>query len=80
MKRRFRQHCRGPAAGGAKFFALDPAESVVYLELLPNRSSASAREARIKRLRRADKEQLIQAYAASAPAYQIDTKDIVELI
>jgi putative endonuclease len=80
IDRRFRQHCRGTAAGGAKYFAMDPAESVVYLERMTDRSSASAREFRIKRLKRSAKEQLILTYAASGQDYQIDTSDVVETI
>jgi putative endonuclease len=56
MTRRFRQHA---AAQGAKYFRGRRPGEVVYLEGGHTRSTASKREAAIKRLLRADKLQLI---------------------
>jgi len=49
VERRFRQHCGGIKAGGARFFGGDPAQAVVYCEPSENRSLASKREYHIKK-------------------------------
>ena len=56
MVRRFRQHA---AAKGAKYFRGRRPDAVVYLEGGHSRSTASKREADIKKLLRADKLRLI---------------------
>jgi len=56
IDRRFRQHAAG---GGAKYFRGRQPLQVVYLETGHSRSSASAREAGIKAMHRADKLDLI---------------------
>lgn len=56
MENRFAQHT---CQRGAKYFRGRDPESVVYLESGHDRSSASQREAFIKKLRRTEKEQLI---------------------
>ena len=57
-ERRFREHC-GEGGRGARFFRGDPAEAIVYREPAENRSTASQREAAIKKLRRSEKDALI---------------------
>ena len=57
MARRWKQH--SGAAGGARFFRGRKPAQLVYLEKGHNRSSASRREAAIKKLRRSDKLSLL---------------------
>ena len=56
IDRRFKQHTDG---GGAKYFNGRSPIRIVYVESGHNRSSASRREAEIKRLTKIEKEQLI---------------------
>ena len=58
VERRFHEHCHDPKLG-ARFFRSDPAKAVVYQEPQPDRSSASKREAAIKKLPRKAKLALI---------------------
>lgn len=53
ITRRWTQHCG--AAGGARFFRGRKPKQLVYLESVNDRSSASRREAAIKRLTRQQK-------------------------
>ena len=57
INRRWRQH--SGSAGGARFFRGRKPVRLVYLEEGHNRSSASKREAAIKKLQRRQKEQLL---------------------
>ncbi len=59
IERRFSQH--QTQSGGARFFHTSPARRLVYREPQPDRSSASRREAAIKKLSRQAKLALIQA-------------------
>jgi len=56
VERRWQQHCTHK---GARYFRGRAPEALVYVESGHDRSSASRREASIKRLRRADKLSLI---------------------
>ena len=56
IERRFAQHIAGT---GAKYFRGREPQHLVYLENDHNRSSASRREAQIKKLRPVDKRRLI---------------------
>ena len=56
VKRRLSQHA---GRAGAKYFRGRKPMEVVYLEGGHTRSSASQREARIKQMRRSDKDRLI---------------------
>ena len=56
VERRFAQHATGT---GAKYFRGHAPRQLVYLESAHDRSSASRREAEIKRLRPVDKRRLI---------------------
>lgn len=56
IERRFKQHCSGK---GAKYFYGREPESVAYVESTHSRSSASKREAEIKKLTKLQKEKLI---------------------
>ncbi len=56
VRRRFRQHLAGT---GAKYFRGHSPREIVYLEDGHDRSSASRREAKIKKLRAEDKRRLI---------------------
>lgn len=58
LERRFEQHKSGK---GARFFRGRTPEAIVYTEQWPDRSSASKREAAIKKLSRQEKLQLINA-------------------
>jgi putative endonuclease len=57
LERRFREHTTG--ARGARFFRLGAPRAVRYVEPAPDRSTASKREAAIKRLTRSAKLALI---------------------
>lgn len=59
IERRFKQHANGK---GAKFFNGRTPVKVVYREDGHTRSSASKREAAIKRLHREAKDELIKQY------------------
>lgn len=56
VQRRFSQHLSG---SGAKYFRGHTPKRLVYLENGHDRSSASCREAQIKKLRSSEKRQLI---------------------
>ena len=56
VERRFAQHAAGT---GAKYFRGHSPRQLVYLECGHDRSSASRREAEIKRLRPVDKRRLV---------------------
>lgn len=58
VERRLQQHA---AQQGAKYFRGRSPEKLVYLEEGHDRSSASQREAEIKKLKRSDKEALIES-------------------
>ncbi|GMQ89321.1 MAG: GIY-YIG nuclease family protein [Gammaproteobacteria bacterium] len=58
VERRIEQHA---SQRGAKYFRGRQPEHLVYLESGHDRSSASQREAAIKKLQRTDKEHLIQS-------------------
>ncbi|MEH6548932.1 MAG: GIY-YIG nuclease family protein [Pseudomonadales bacterium] len=68
VERRWGQHCAGT---GAKFFRGRRPQSLVYVEASLDRSSASKREAEIKKLPRADKLLLLQSEANSAKNYSL---------
>lgn len=57
VERRITEHQESPK--GAKFFHISSASDIVFREAHPNRSSASRREAQIKRMSRAQKLGLI---------------------
>lgn len=58
MVRRWQQHCSGQ--GGARYFRAHTPARLCFLEGGHNRSSASQREAQIKKLSHQDKMQLAQ--------------------
>jgi len=58
-ERRFKEHCKGGKLA-ARFFRSDPAQSMVYREPQQNRSTASKREAAIKKLTRTQKLALVE--------------------
>lgn len=61
VSRRWQEHLSGRS--GAKFFRGRKPQRLVYQEQLEDRSSASRREAEIKKLSRADKLRLIAGQA-----------------
>ncbi|PIP90737.1 MAG: endonuclease [Bdellovibrionales bacterium CG12_big_fil_rev_8_21_14_0_65_38_15] len=63
VERRFMEHLTG--FGGAKALKGDPAEELVYVEEARDRSDASQREYEIKKLKRKQKEQLVQEFSLS---------------
>lgn len=79
MARRLDQHA---TARGAKYFRGRNPLAVVYLEEGHDRSTASSREAEIKKLRRQDKDALVasmkgRATLASLTVSAIETKEVV---
>lgn len=58
LQRRFAEH--QSKQGGARFFHTSAAKQMVFHEIHPNRSSASRREAAIKKLSRKEKIVLIE--------------------
>lgn len=62
VERRFREHRDGV---GARYFNGRRADAIVYVEQGHNRSTASQREAAIKRLTRAQKLALLSRYQSS---------------
>ena len=58
VERRFAQHA---GRGGANYFRGRRPKQLVYLESAHSRSTASRREAAIKKLRRPDKQRLIRS-------------------
>lgn len=68
IERRFDQHQNGR---GAKYFRGRTAQRVVYLEAGHDRSSASRREAQIKKLRPLAKRQLITSAANQLPEHPV---------
>jgi putative endonuclease len=63
-KRRFKEHCDGGKLG-ARFFRTDPAFAMVFVEPQPDRSTASKREAVVKKLTRQKKLALVEANSVS---------------
>lgn len=59
IQRRFNEHLSGKQ--GAKYFQGRTPQKIVYMEDGHNRSSASKREAEIKKLRREQKLQLVDS-------------------
>ncbi|MCX6795165.1 MAG: GIY-YIG nuclease family protein [Candidatus Falkowbacteria bacterium] len=59
IARRFAEHQKG--GKGAKYTTSHPPVDLVYQKKFPNRSEASAEEARIKRLNRSDKLEFINS-------------------
>jgi putative endonuclease len=57
LDRRFQNHLDGKK--GARFFRTSQAETIVFRESHPDRSSASKRESAIKKLTRSEKLKLI---------------------
>lgn len=66
VERRFNEH-KSDKLRGAKFFRGKVPKAVVYEEICENRSVASKREAAIKKLRRIQKQQLIQMHQETLP-------------
>ncbi len=58
LKRRLDEH-NGKGNKGAKYTKANPIKSVLYTEILPNRSAAQVREAEIKKLTKIQKTNLI---------------------
>ena len=66
VERRFDEHSGNASTPkGAKYFRGRTPEAIVYLESGHTRSSASKREAAVKKLSRSDKLDLIKRYQAS---------------
>lgn len=65
LARRFGDHCRGR---GARYTRGRGPLSLVYWEPVPSRSEALKRERRLKRLGKARKERLVQAFGRGREA------------
>ena len=65
MQRRWQEHLSGK--GGARYFRARKPQAICFLEEHPDRSSASTREAAIKKISKVEKELLVltQSLAAS---------------
>ena len=63
LERRFSEH--KSKQGGARFFHTSSAKKIVFHEQYPDRSSASKREAMIKKLSRKAKIELVGAFINS---------------
>jgi putative endonuclease len=63
LDRRFADHQKSPR--GARFFRFSGAESIVFRESHPNRSKATQREIKIKKMSRMEKLILCQRYIDS---------------
>lgn len=70
VERRWQEHCDGPK--GARFFRTCKPQQLCRIEVHSNRSSASVREAAIKKLSHAEKEQLV-AEASPYPLPNLHT-------
>jgi len=57
LEKRFNEHLNSKR--GAKFFRTDRPKEIVYTENLPDRSAALKREAQIKKMKRAQKLNLV---------------------
>lgn len=57
LERRFKAH--SSQCKGAKFFRFSPPEKMIFCESHPNRSEASKRESKIKKMTRSEKLKLI---------------------
>ena len=64
VERRFAEHKAPTNPRSAKFFRSDPAKQVVYIEPCKDRSSASQREYRIKKMDRQKKWLLVASQAS----------------
>jgi putative endonuclease len=62
IQRRWQEHLTGK--GGARYFRARKPQSLCFLEEHSDRSSASKREAAIKKLSKSEKELLVVAYPA----------------
>jgi putative endonuclease len=60
-EKRFYQHLEDKTKG-AKFFRGNPPVTILYREFAKDRSEASIREAQIKKLKRTEKEALIEGF------------------
>jgi putative endonuclease len=63
LNRRFADHQKSPR--GARFFRFSSAESIVFRESHPDRSEATQREIKIKKMSRMEKLMLCQKYIDS---------------
>lgn len=57
LEKRFNEHLHSKK--GAKFFRIDKPKEIVYIATFPNRSAALKREAEIKKMKRAQKLNLV---------------------
>jgi putative endonuclease len=64
IERRMRQHALGQ---GAKYFRGRRPERLLYLEGGHDRSSASKRELSIKKMKRSEKQQLVESQSSTPP-------------
>jgi putative endonuclease len=64
IQRRWQEHCSGK--GGARYFRARKPESLCFTEQYPDRSSASKREAEIKKMPKLAKETLVANHPLDA--------------
>ncbi len=64
MQRRWQEHLSGK--GGARYFRARKPQAICFLEEHPDRSSASKREAAIKKISKTEKELLVLTQSLAA--------------
>ncbi len=64
IQRRWQEHCSGK--GGARYFRTSKPERLCFIEQYPDRSSASKREAEIKKMPKLAKETLVANHQLDA--------------
>ena len=75
IQRRWREHLSGKR--GARYFRAHTPQGLCFLEQHPDRSSASKREAAIKKLVKTDKELLVQACQIADELHQQLTQQTI---
>lgn len=64
LKKRFSAH--SSKSTGARFFRTSPPKEILYAEVFGNRSEATKREAKIKKLRKEEKLKLIRNWSINS--------------
>lgn len=73
IQRRWQEHCSGK--GGARYFRAHKPECLCHTEQYPDRSSASKREAEIKRMPKSAKEALTSDGIVKATTHQLTSRN-----
>lgn len=76
IQRRWQEHSSGK--GGARYFRARKPESLCLIEQYPDRSSASKREAEIKKMAKITKEALVINYQPNLEALSLTESLLIE--